>query len=86
MPPIDHSSVSEVYLSRKQQAERYSSSVKTIDRWGKDPRMNMPLEYQFGVRFLRKLSALERWERTRVGFPRGAQAQRPEIIDSEATT
>jgi hypothetical protein len=54
------------FLSRQEQAERYGTSVKTIDRWGKDPRMNMPREFQFHRIMKRAEDELELWERGRV--------------------
>ena len=56
----------EVYLSRRQQAERYAVSIKTIERWGVDPRLDYPAELDVNGRKRRPLSGLERWERKRV--------------------
>jgi hypothetical protein len=54
------------FLNRRQQATRYSTSVKSIQRWGQDPRMNMPPEYDFNRIKKRAEDELEAWERTRV--------------------
>ena len=53
------------FLSRSDQAKRYSKSVKTIKRWGADPRMAMPPEYQIRGPH-RDESELEVWERARI--------------------
>jgi hypothetical protein len=55
------------YLSRLAQARRYSKHPKTIKRWGKDPKMGMPPEYDFNGPH-RRLDDLERWERSRVAL------------------
>ena len=54
------------YLSRSDQAKRYSKSVRTIKRWGKDPDMNMPPEYDLNGHLHRLEHDLELWERSRV--------------------
>jgi len=54
------------FLSRQEQAERYSTSVKSIIRWGEDPRMGMPTEYDFNRIKKRREDELEAWERGRV--------------------
>jgi hypothetical protein len=36
------------FLSRKQQAERWGTCTKTVERWGDDPEMGLPPEYWFG--------------------------------------
>jgi hypothetical protein len=55
------------FLSRKQQAARWSKSVKTVERWGKDPEMGLPPEYWLGNQPHRAEDELEAWERSRVG-------------------
>jgi len=55
-----------VFLNRQQQARRYSTSVRTIVRWGEDPRMNMPPEYDFNRIKKRREDHLEVWERGRI--------------------
>jgi hypothetical protein len=59
---------SERYLSRRQQAERYGCSVRTVERWGDDPELDFPPEHDFNGRKKRPLSALERWERRRAAM------------------
>jgi hypothetical protein len=53
------------YLSRPAQAKRYSKSVRTIKRWGADPDMNMPPEYDFNGPH-RAEDELEVWEQSRI--------------------
>jgi hypothetical protein len=57
------------FLSRSEQASRYGKSVKTIKRWGSDPRMGMPREYELSGPH-RAEEDLEVWERTRVTAPK----------------
>ena len=54
------------FLSRQEQAARYGTSVKSIVRWGDDPRMQMPKEYVFHRQMKRREDELEAWERSRV--------------------
>jgi hypothetical protein len=54
------------FLSRRAQAERYGKSIKTIERWSDDPRMQMPREYDFRGLPHRDEAELEVWERSRV--------------------
>ena len=54
------------FLTRRQQAKRYSKSVRTIERWGVDPEMDLPAEYIFNGRPHREESELEAWERSLV--------------------
>jgi len=54
------------FLSRQEQAERYGTCVKSIQRWGNDPRMAMPPEYDFNRIKKRREDELEAWERSRV--------------------
>ena len=56
----------ESWLTRRQQARRYSCSVRTVERWGVDPDLGYPDEIEINGRFRRPLSKLERWERRRV--------------------
>ena len=53
------------YLSRSDQAKRYSKSVRTIKRWGADPDMKMPREYDFNGPH-RAEDELEVWEQSRI--------------------
>jgi hypothetical protein len=59
--------LTERYLSRRAQAERYGRSIRTIERWGEDPRLELPAEIDINGRKLRPLSQLELWERKQVG-------------------
>jgi hypothetical protein len=64
--------MSEQYLTRQQQAERYSRHERTVIRWGKDPKysdLEYPDEIEINGRFLRPLSKLEAWERKRAVKP-----------------
>jgi hypothetical protein len=54
------------FLTRRRQAQRYGKSVRTIERWGIDPKMNMPPEYDFNGVKARIEDELESWERGRV--------------------
>jgi hypothetical protein len=54
------------FLTRRQQARRYNKSLRTIERWGLDPEMGLPPEYNFNGHFHREESELETWERARV--------------------
>ena len=58
----------ERYLSRRQQAERYGKSTKTMERWADDPALGYPAEIDINGRKLRKLSELEAWERERAAI------------------
>ena len=53
------------FLTRRQQAERYGKCVKTITRWGEDPKMRMPAEYDFNGVWSRAEDELTCWERSR---------------------
>jgi hypothetical protein len=55
------------YLSRRDQANRYNKSLKTIERWSHNAALNMPREFIFNGRPHRAESDLERWERAQVG-------------------
>lgn len=54
------------FLTRRAQAARYGKCVKTIERWGQDPSMEMPAEYDFRGLPSRLEAELEIWERGRV--------------------
>jgi hypothetical protein len=53
------------YLSRQAQAARYDKCVKTIERWGKNPALGLPAEYDLNGRPHRAEDELEAWERSR---------------------
>jgi len=54
------------FLTRRQQARRWGKSVRTVERWGLDPAMGLPPEYDFNGHPHREESELEAWERSRV--------------------
>jgi hypothetical protein len=54
------------FLRRRAQAQRYGVSLKTIQRWGRDPEMNMPDEFDFNGHPCRIEDQLEVWEKGRV--------------------
>jgi hypothetical protein len=54
------------FLTRRAQAQRYNKTVRTIERWTNDPRMEMPPEYDFRGLPHRDEAELEEWERRRV--------------------
>jgi hypothetical protein len=56
----------EIWLSRRKQAERWDVSIRTVERWGEDPKLGMPPEMEINGRFYRALSKLAAWERARV--------------------
>jgi hypothetical protein len=66
MPSTTKSEKPRRFLSRQEQAARYNVSVKSIQRWGEDPRMQMPKEYVFHRQMRRREDELEEWERSRV--------------------
>jgi hypothetical protein len=66
------------FLTRRAQSGRYGKSVKTIERWGKNPDMGMPAEYDFNGLPSRLESELSIWERSRVTV---SAAQRPNRRD-----
>jgi hypothetical protein len=55
------------FLNRLAQAKRYNKHPKTIKRWGQDPKMGMPPEYDLNGPHRRE-DELEAWERSRVAF------------------
>jgi len=59
------------FLTRRQQAKRWGKSVRTVERWGEDPEMDLPPEYDFNGRPHREESELTAWERSRVRKQRG---------------
>lgn len=74
------------FLSRQAQAERYGKSIKTIERWGKDPRMGMPREYDFHGLKARREDELERWERSRVVVTASTQRKTASTAIEAATS
>jgi hypothetical protein len=55
----------ETFLSRTQQAARWSVSKRSVERWGEDEELGLPPEIEINGRRYRKLSELEAWERKR---------------------
>jgi hypothetical protein len=55
----------ETFLSRSQQARRWSVSKRSVERWGEDNQLGLPPEIEINGRHYRKLSDLEAWERSR---------------------
>jgi len=55
----------ETFLSRSQQARRWSVSKRSVERWGEDDELGLPREIEINGRHYRKLSELETWERKR---------------------
>jgi len=55
----------EIFLSRTQQARRWSVSKRSVERWGEDDELELPPEIEINGRRYRKLSELEVWERSR---------------------
>jgi hypothetical protein len=76
------------YLSRRTQAERYDKNIRTIARWGLDPRLGYPREYDLNGRPARKLSELEAWERSRAAPDHAARrrARREQLNNIETAT
>jgi hypothetical protein len=62
----------ERFLSRRQQAERYGKSTKTIERWGDNPSLGFPAEIDVNGHKYRALSKLEAWERKRAAAAKAA--------------
>jgi hypothetical protein len=50
------------FLTRKQQAQRWSKTVRTVERWGANPKLGLPAEYDFNGKPHREESELELWE------------------------
>jgi hypothetical protein len=56
--------INEVFLTKRQQAERYSKTTRTIDRWRKNRGLNYPKQYDINGKPHSKLSEHETWERS----------------------
>jgi hypothetical protein len=54
------------WLTRQQQAERWSVHPRTVARWADDPEMDLPPEADFNGRMVRAEDAIELWEQARV--------------------
>ncbi len=55
----------ETFLSRSQQARRWSVSKRSVERWGENKELGLPPEIEINGRHYRRLSELEAWERSR---------------------
>jgi hypothetical protein len=64
------------WLTRQQQAERYSVHPRTVDRWGDDPEMALPPEIDLNGRPCRAEDELESWERRRIAIRARKRAER----------
>ncbi len=53
------------WLSRRQQAKRWSVTKRTVERWGEDKKVGLPQEYEVNGRKYRDLPEIETWERAR---------------------
>jgi hypothetical protein len=65
--PARHPNRPKRYLTRRAQGARYGKSKRTIERWGRDPKMQMPEETWFNGVPHRDEAALEVWEAQRRG-------------------
>jgi hypothetical protein len=79
--------LNETFLSRSQQARRWSVSKRTVERWGEDDRLSLPPEIEINGRRYRKLSDLEAWERARVvaSIPKSS-AERKCTVEADTPT
>lgn len=66
MPPANKLPTSRRFLTRQEQGARYGVSPRSIVRWGEDPKMKMPPEYEFNRIKKRREDELEIWERSLV--------------------
>jgi hypothetical protein len=53
------------WLSRRQQALRWSVTKRSVERWGKDKKVGLPPEFDVNGRKYRDLPEIETWERSR---------------------
>jgi hypothetical protein len=53
------------WLSRRQQAQRWNVTKRTVERWGEDEKVGLPSEYEVNGRWYRDLPQIETWERSR---------------------
>lgn len=65
-PTFNNSPKTEIWLTRRQQAERWGVSVRTVERRGENPELKLPPEMEVNGRWFRALSAIEAWERARM--------------------
>jgi hypothetical protein len=52
------------WLSRRQQAQRWNVTKRSVERWGKDKKVGLPQEYEVNGRKYRDLPEIEIWERS----------------------
>ena len=71
----------EVFLSRTQQAKRWSVSKRSVERWGEDEELGLPAEIEINGRHYRKLSEIEAWERARAVAAATKRAERTRRTD-----
>jgi hypothetical protein len=65
--PVRHPHRPKRFLSRSAQARRYGVSKRTIERWGRKPQLNMPVEFWLNGMPHRDEAELEQWEAERRG-------------------
>jgi len=75
----------ETFLSRSQQAQRWSVSKRSVERWGEDEELGLPPEIEINGRHYRKLSELEAWERSRVVATAAKRSERKRSKEQEAS-
>jgi hypothetical protein len=76
----------ERWLSRSQQAQRWSISKRSVERWGEDEELGLPPEIEINGRRYRKLSELEAWERKRAVAAVAKRTQRKQRNPEADTT
>jgi hypothetical protein len=77
--PVRHPNRPKKFLTRAAQAKRYSKSKRTIERWGRDPKMRMPVEYWFNQVPHRLEEDLEVWDAERCGTKEMVPARRSSV-------
>jgi hypothetical protein len=65
--PARHPHRPKRFLSRTAQAKRWGKSKRTVERWGRDPKMGLPLETWLNNVPHRLEEELEVWEAARLG-------------------
>jgi hypothetical protein len=76
----------ETFLSRSQQARRWSVSKRSVERWGEDEALGLPPEIEINGRHYRKLSELEAWERSRAVAAATKRSEHKLSRDKEASS
>jgi hypothetical protein len=54
------------WLTRRAQARRWGVTLHTIELWGRNESLGLPLEFEVDGHFFRSEAAIERWERKRL--------------------